>query len=383
MIFLVDDGGKIIRANKRIELFDLGPVTTIGGLYILELLNRLSGKPVWKTAQAYLQQRHNEEADKENFDKYKRLTLDAEWKGRWQAMLDRGSTEWVIKNQRNEREYQVSMQSCSSISKAPDEKREHAVVVVEDITAKRVAERLLIDFQKALEQEVREKTVQMKEINQRLQKLSEELIQTQEKERKRVATELHDGIGQTLSAIKLGIDNILLQLEPDVQYSKDQLRRMQQKIGEALIEIHRICMDLRPPMLDNLGIQATLHWFFREYQQLLPGIEIHSVIDIHEDDITTPLKTIIFRITQEALNNISKHAQASRVNFILKRRNSRIFLSIKDNGNGFDTESSADMSYGFGLHNMQERALISDGRLDIRSDAGAGVEINVEWALAD
>ena len=382
MMFLVDESGKIVRANKAMEQFGLGPVKKICGKSILELLDRLGDKTDSVLGPIPYQIKYDVNIDEMCIAQRDSSPVFTEWEKCWQAIHCWESTEWVITSQLHKRDYQVTMQTCALLPTVHANESQHALIVVEEITAKRTAERCLKDYQEGLKQDVKEKNVQLEAVNQRLKLLSKELIQTQEKERKRIASELHDGIGQMLSAIKLGIDTTMHHCQPRIQKDQNcELGRVLEKTREALDEVRRISMDLRPPMLDDLGILATLQWFFREYQQSIPHIQIHTVFDFEEHDITIALKTVIFRITQEALNNVFKHAKASRIHFKLNRLNSTICLSIKDNGQGFNKNVSADRRHGFGLNNMHERASISGGRLDIKSNAGAGVEINAEWPV--
>jgi signal transduction histidine kinase len=139
-------------------------------------------------------------------------------------------------------------------------------------------------------------------------------------------------------------------------------------------------MDLRPSMLDDLGIVATLEWFCREYQETWPEIELCKVVNIKEADLDDALKVVIFRIMQEALNNISKHARATQVKIALKQRDGKLRLRIRDNGRGFDTENAYRLNTGLGLMSMRERAEVSGAVFDIRSNPDKGTLIEVLWA---
>ncbi|MEE4262791.1 MAG: ATP-binding protein, partial [Desulfobacteraceae bacterium] len=144
----------------------------------------------------------------------------------------------------------------------------------------------------------------------------------------------------------------------------------------------RIVKDLRPSILDDLGILATINWFCREFQKVYTGIRINSEIDVQENNIPASLKTVIYRILQEALNNIAKHSRADLVTLSLIEQAKRIILSIQDNGVGFDVPKTISLTpsrRGFGLASMSERAGLSGADFHITSDAGKGTTIRVEW----
>ena len=200
----------------------------------------------------------------------------------------------------------------------------------------------------------------LRESGKELRILSNQLLSAEEKERKRIARELHDGIGQALSAIKFSVENSLRQLRNEADHS--ELKSLEAVIPltqKTIEEVRRIVKDLRPSILDDLGILATINWFCREFQDIYAGIRIKREIDIQEGDIPSSLKTVIYRILQEALNNIAKHSRADLIQLALEKSDSGIELKIQDNGVGFDlakTISLKPSQRGFGLASMRERA---------------------------
>ncbi len=155
-------------------------------------------------------------------------------------------------------------------------------------------------------------------------------------------------------------------------------------IQEAIEEIRRICMDLRPSILDDLGILATLSWFCREFQKTYSHLQIEQDISAGEEQIPDPLKIIIFRITQEALNNIAKHSRAGHVRLGLGRDDERLLLEIQDNGSGFQVEEATSgkaEARGMGLAGMKERTELSGGAFQIRSNKKRGTLIRATWPL--
>jgi signal transduction histidine kinase len=143
-------------------------------------------------------------------------------------------------------------------------------------------------------------------------------------------------------------------------------------------------MDLRPSILDDLGIKAALSWFCRRFQTIYSSICIETEIGFEENEVPDSLRTVIFRISQEALNNIAKHSKADRVNLFLRKTNAAIELGIEDNGQGFEVEEVlATESYksGLGLSSMRERAELSGGSSCIESIKGKGTTIRASWPI--
>jgi len=235
--------------------------------------------------------------------------------------------------------------------------------VVQDMTKRRRAEEAL------------------RESGKDLRILSNQLLSTEEKERKRIARELHDGIGQALSAIKFSVENALRELRNSTD--RGELKSLEAVIPltqKTIEEVRRIVEDLRPSILDDLGILATINWFCREYQNAYSNVRIKRNIEIHENDIPSPLKTVIYRILQEALNNVAKHSQADWVQLSLQKTASGVELTIHDNGIGFDLAEAISLipsRRGFGLASMRERAQLSGGKFSIKSSAGNGTTIRV------
>ena len=220
---------------------------------------------------------------------------------------------------------------------------------------------------------------ELKDSETRLRYLSSHLLAVQENERKRIAIELHDSIGQMLTAIKFKIESILQEKD-----KKKSLENLVPLVRETIEETRRIQMDLRPSTLDDLGVLATLEWLCREYQKIYSHIRIEKKIGLRESEISAPLKTVIYRLTQEALNNIAKHSKADLIHLSLQTREDRIELTIKDNGIGFSLEeilSSESPKKGLGLTSMRERTDLSGGAFEIETTPGAGTVIRANWPL--
>jgi PAS domain S-box-containing protein len=218
---------------------------------------------------------------------------------------------------------------------------------------------------------------ELKESEERLRYLSNQLLITQEKERKLIANEIHDSLGSYLGSIKARMEQVLQKAgigDPE---------NIIPSIQKAIEESRRIQMALRPSILDDLGILPTLNWFCRDFQKTYSGIHIKTQINIEEKDVLDHLKTVIYRICQEAFNNIAKHSKA-KVATLSLRKTDHIELVIEDDGQGINLEeklSPENRNRGLGLTSMRERAELSGGLFDIKSIRGSGTAIRVSWPL--
>lgn len=219
----------------------------------------------------------------------------------------------------------------------------------------------------------------------KVNRMAGQLLSIQESERKRIASDLHDGLGQSLTMIKLALAATVRQLASGaITDAAESLQRLNQKAHEAMEELRRVSMDLRPPMLDDLGVLATLTWLFRELEAACPGMRVEKDFSVQESNIPGTLKITIFRITQEATSNVIKHSKADRVRVSLSRSGDALHLSVVDNGVGFDQAGVSIRSgsdRGLGLLNMKERASLSGGVCTMDSRAGKGTQIRVSWKL--
>ena len=152
----------------------------------------------------------------------------------------------------------------------------------------------------------------------------------------------------------------------------------------AMEEVRRIYTGLRPSMLDDLGIITTIGWFCRDFQKTYESICIKQQMGIKGAGIPEPLKIVIFRIVQEALNNVAKHSGAESVNLCLKKKDGRIELAIEDNGAGFDVDSALAKSShdkGLGIAGMKERTELSGSIFCMESVIAEGSTIHATWPI--
>ncbi|MGD8962840.1 MAG: PAS domain S-box protein [Desulfobacterales bacterium] len=224
----------------------------------------------------------------------------------------------------------------------------------------------------------------LRKSDKELRVLSNQLLSAEEKERKRIARDLHDSIGQALSAIKFSVENALRELRAAANpVDLESLEAVIPLTQKTIEEVRRIVKDLRPSILDDLGILATIKWFCREFQNVCTGIRIETAIDIEENDIPLYLKTTIYRIMQEAINNVARHSRASIIYLHLQKTKTGIHLSIQDNGRGFNLQQAMGIKTalrGFGLASMRERAEMSGACFKIDTTVGSGTTIRVVWA---
>jgi len=251
-----------------------------------------------------------------------------------------------------------------------------------EMVVRKKAEGALRQAHDELEMRVQERTAELANANETLRGLSSKLLSAQEDERKRIASDLHDTIGSCLVAVKYKVESAVQQIRKTPETATEALDNIIPRIHEAIDECRRIQQDLRPSMIDDLGLLPTISWFCRTFEQTYPAIRIEQKIHIAEGDIQDPLKIVVFRITQEAMNNIAKHSKADLVRFSLRKLDDRIELDLQDNGRGFSLDeihARRGIVKGLGLTTMRERAGLSGGSFDIESVEGKGTRIIASW----
>jgi signal transduction histidine kinase len=221
-----------------------------------------------------------------------------------------------------------------------------------------------------------------KRAQEALQTYTRRLIEAQEAERQHIARELHDEIGQVLTAVKMNLQSI--QRSSSDAAWVPPLAESVDIVDEALGRVRELSIELRPSLLDDLGLSAALRWYVDRYAQRT-GIRA-EVINGFEEDSRLPrdLETACFRIAQEALTNVARHARAERVSICLERSRERVLLSIIDDGVGFNVETlfhSASVVAALGLRGMEERALAVSGKIEIESALTRGTSIRATFPL--
>jgi len=214
-----------------------------------------------------------------------------------------------------------------------------------------------------------------------LRRLSKKLINSEEDQRKTIAFELHDSIGQSIFSIKLGIENMLQKHSDTIDKNvRSNLHDQLVKLQRASEEVRHIAMNLRPSMIDDLGILSTIKWFVREFKELYPEIKFEVNLDLEEEDIPNHLRIVVFRIIQESLNNMGKYAEANNAKIELCQNDNKIIMIVSDDGRGFSLESSL-LEEGLGLTSMKERAHLTQGAFSLKTKPSEGTVIQVEWKI--
>ncbi|WP_017302076.1 PAS domain S-box protein [Nodosilinea nodulosa] len=209
----------------------------------------------------------------------------------------------------------------------------------------------------------------------RLHALSSQLLEAQETERRFLAHELHDEVGQALTAVKLNLHR--LDRIVDNPRASEPLQDCLSIVDGALQQVRDLSLDLRPSMLDDLGLVPALRWYVNRHADRT-GLHETLVCDLHPEGLPASTETACFRIVQEALTNIARHAQAQTVIITLEQTDHTLHLSIQDDGVGFDLEAigrAKTEGTSLGLLGMEERSLLIGGQLTITSAPGKGTQI--------
>jgi PAS domain S-box-containing protein len=222
-----------------------------------------------------------------------------------------------------------------------------------------------------------------KRMERELHQLSARLLTIQEEERRRVARDLHDSVGQKLTGIKFMVEAALGAPWPEERrWGMERLRSLVPTIQDAVEEVRCISTELRPSILDDLGLLPTIAWYVREFEKAHPSILVEQQLQATESDVPPGLRTSIFRILQEATNNLAKHSSASHLLIGLQCDERSLRLRVQDDGVGFEPEAAAEAGkVGSGLSSMRERAELSGGTFSLSSVPGAGTLIVAEWRL--
>lgn len=380
LVCLLDGGGRVVRVNRVVERWALGSVTEVIGRDVHTLLHPRCGEDSCGL--------------KESLQRC------------WLELQTAALCEFELRDTVFERVLHVSLRPMlpsASATSSPGDTR--AVLVVTDISTLRRAEEVLRDVNVQLESRVLARTHELADANRVLHEeigrresaeealrvslgelalLSEQLMNAQEVERKRISAELHDSVGQALTAIKYGLERAdELARQARLEDPQPVLQRAVRGVQRAIEEIRSIAMNLRPPMLDDLGAASAVAWFCREFHENYPAIHLRTEIDLEDSDIPERLSTAVFRSTQELLNNVARHAQAHRAVVSLRRKSSLLTLEVRDDGIGLPQPgTSASLRLGHGIRNLRERAEMTGGQLNLISPPnGGGTLARIEWRL--
>lgn len=218
------------------------------------------------------------------------------------------------------------------------------------------------------------------EQRENLRLMAERLVAAQEGERRRISRELHDDLGQTLTSLMLDIRNLQNDLPLPHAELSERLQALYQQTGEISVKVRDLAQKLRPPALDTLGLKDAMQTFCAEFTR-----RTHIPVVFEADDLLPELSdacnVALYRVLQEALTNVIKHAQASRVWVELTLENKILTLTIQDNGRGFDAKRI--LSNGIGLEGLRERLTIAGGTFKINSNPARGTVLMAQLPLPD
>jgi PAS domain S-box-containing protein len=220
-----------------------------------------------------------------------------------------------------------------------------------------------------------------KEYSLKLQVLSRRLVEVQETERRHIARELHDEIGQALTVAQLNLQAVLQ--SPGADAPVPRLTESLEVVERVLEQVHDISLNLRPSMLDDLGLEPALRWYTNR-QAALAGLQAEFAMDPLEHRLDPIIETECFRIAQEALTNVVRHAQARTVTVELHTKDGRLHLGVRDDGVGFEVapvREQAVRGASLGLLSMEERAALAGGGLEFKSTPGQGTDVQAWFPL--
>ncbi len=230
-------------------------------------------------------------------------------------------------------------------------------------------------------QTLEQRELERKRASQKLQLLSHRLVEVQETERRHIARELHDEIGQSLTATEINLQ-AALQLPGNAAMER-RLEDSIQAVERVLEQVHDLSLSLRPSMLDDLGLEPALR-SYTQRQSELTGMKAEFRAEPLDSRLDPVIETECFRVAQEALNNVVRHARAKNVTVALARRNGHLHLSVRDDGIGFNVASlreEAVRGASLGLLSMEERAALAGGGIQFHSNPGTGTEVQAWFPL--
>ncbi len=255
------------------------------------------------------------------------------------------------------------------------EKRRIMLLTLRDVTAEKQASATLEKSLQHAESSLRESAEDLRQSRGELRALAARLLSTQEEERRRVSRELHDDLNQKLAMLEVDVERLSQRIPPSAAMGAE-VQSLRRRVAEVSNDIRRVAYQLHPSVLDHLGLAVALRSYCAEFSKR-EGIQVK----LSGNDLTEPVPEevalCLYRITQESLWNVAKHASAKSAKVTLDALDHRVHLSIRDNGVGFDPAAKRDG--GIGLLSMKERVRLVNGKLTLTSKPGKGTRIDV-WA---
>jgi signal transduction histidine kinase len=247
------------------------------------------------------------------------------------------------------------------------------------------AKQELHSLSRDLEQRVDERTIALADANEQLRALSARLISAREEEDARIARELHDELGSALSSLKWDLEEVFELIskageQPPLPTARERLEAMMRFTEATITTVGRITSEMRPLVLDDLGLVEAIEWQAQQFQERT-RITCHCEVRLDAVDLTREQSTAVFRISQEALTNILRHAQARMVHIVVEEKAGVFVLTISDDGRGI-TEEAKSGSSSLGLLGMQERARLAGGNVVVTGAHGEGTTVIVRIPIS-
>lgn len=379
LVCLLDLNAKVMRVNRTVDRWGLGTVESVRELDLHTML-------------------HPSCRDRGDCALQDALTHH------WQVLTSSHETDFRLYDHELDRSLHITLKVVRT-KNTPRVKSAsgYAAGIIADVSALEAARRELETLNRKLEVRVQERTEQLRQRNNDLKDqvarrlsvdrvlkkshdeqvcLSAKLIRVQERERKRIALELQDSIGQSLRALKYTLEAGLEMLDrASTRKAKASFMRGAELAATIINDTRAMSMNLRPSLLDDIGAKTAIEWFCRRVSQSHPDVNV--MVECHLDDIEIPdrLGIHIFRIVQEALTNVVKHADGSNVLITLTRQDDSLTLNVVDDGVGFDFECPG-YEPGLGIVGMRQRARMTGGEFMLTSESDASTRICVEWNLS-
>lgn len=227
-----------------------------------------------------------------------------------------------------------------------------------------------------LERQDRDRYRALEDSRRELEELSARLVDVQEEERRSIARELHDEVGQTLEALLVGMGGLSRLVSAEDSATRDQIDRVKSLAEDSIKTVRDIALLLRPSMLDDLGLIPALEWQAREVSRR-GEMEADVHAEMSSEDLPDEIKICVYRLVQEALNNAATHASAKNARVVVMRSADKLSVKVTDNGRGFDSQRVR----GMGLLGMEERVKRLGGILKVQSQAGQGTSVSAELPL--
>jgi len=312
--------------------------------------------------------------------------------------------EWELSDQVLHKLLRFNLTRPPRDREAENERRQlHQLLTIRDITQYREAHESLRKREEDLVTLVRQQSIDlaraqdqsdddpklMAEFEEKIRQLSRRVIVAQENERKRIATDLHDGIAQSLTMLKFSIESSIHKLHSENKgVDLAMLESAADQIKATVEEVRRISWNLTPTMLEDWGLQAAIEWLCEEMESHYPNLNIECSLCLDgrclgEREIPHLVSIAIYRIVQEGLNNATKHAGAALIKVAVEELNDGIRLIVSDNGSGFEADDRASQGSdrpSMGLYSMRERVEATGGLIDIASEPDKGTTISAAWS---